>query len=75
MLQGPHAWGYDWTPNGYCDAYNIGTEVTTVMYPHVHLIPRRKGDMKIKGGVIVKTKIQSSKKIQDNRFVYGGDCV
>jgi ATP adenylyltransferase len=35
--------------SGDCDAYNIGinrgTEAgQTVMYPHVHLIPRRKGD-------------------------------
>lgn len=43
-------WGYGWVSQGYCDAYNIGQNVgveagQTVDYPHVHLIPRRKGDM------------------------------
>lgn len=36
--------------NGECDAYNIGINLgeaagQTVMYPHVHLIPRRAGDV------------------------------
>ena len=36
--------------SGYCDAFNLGQNVgevagQTVMWPHVHLIPRRKGDM------------------------------
>lgn len=35
---------------GECDAFNIGLNSgeaagQTVMYPHVHLIPRRKGDV------------------------------
>ena len=35
--------------NGECDAFNIGINMgreagQTVMYPHVHLIPRRAGD-------------------------------
>lgn len=35
---------------GDCDAFNIGINMggdagQTVMYPHVHLIPRRKGDV------------------------------
>ena len=35
--------------NGECDAFNIGINMgtaagQTVMYPHVHLIPRRSGD-------------------------------
>ena len=43
-------WGYDWVQKGYCDAYNIGQNIgeqagQTVMWPHVHLIPRRNGDM------------------------------
>jgi diadenosine tetraphosphate (Ap4A) HIT family hydrolase len=39
------------------DAFNVGQNVgeaagQTVMYPHVHMIPRRKGDMKDpRGGV------------------------
>ena len=45
-----YRWGYDWVDRGYCDAFNIGQNVgeaagQTVMYPHIHLIPRRKGDM------------------------------
>lgn len=35
--------------NGDCDAFNVGMNMgaaagQTVMYPHVHLIPRRSGD-------------------------------
>lgn len=35
---------------GECDAFNVGINMgteagQTVMYPHVHLIPRRKGDV------------------------------
>lgn len=42
---------------GTCDGYNIGINMGTAagqtcMYPHVHLIPRRKGDCaNPKGGV------------------------
>ena len=52
-----YAWGYDWVKSGYCDAYNIGQNCgeaagQTVDYPHVHLIPRRIGDMEDpRGGV------------------------
>ena len=52
-----YKWGYDWVERGYCDAFNIGQNVgkeagQTVMYPHIHLIPRRLGDMKDpRGGV------------------------
>ena len=52
-----YAWGYDWVQRGYCDAYNLGQNIgeaagQTVMWPHVHLIPRRKGDMEDpRGGV------------------------
>lgn len=50
-------WGYGWVKDGYCDAYNIGQNIgaeagQTIEYPHVHLIPRRKGDMEDpRGGV------------------------
>ena len=45
-----YQWGFDWVQKGYCDAYNIGQNVgreagQTIMYAHVHLIPRRKADM------------------------------
>ena len=52
-----YKWGYDWTERGYCEAFNIGQNVgeaagQTVEYAHVHLIPRRKGDMEDpRGGV------------------------
>jgi diadenosine tetraphosphate (Ap4A) HIT family hydrolase len=36
--------------DGECDAFNVGLNMgsaagQTVMYPHVHLIPRRNGDV------------------------------
>lgn len=42
--------GTDMVRQGECDAFNIGINIgeaagQTVMYPHVHLIPRRKGDV------------------------------
>jgi ATP adenylyltransferase len=42
-------WGQSMVTNGDCDGYNIGlnhgtSAGQTVMYPHVHLIPRRTGD-------------------------------
>ena len=45
-----YRWGTDWVDRGYCDAFNVGQNVgtaagQTVMYPHIHLIPRRRGDM------------------------------
>ena len=45
-----YSWGYDWVQRKYCDAYNIGQNIgeeagQSIMYPHVHLIPRRKNDM------------------------------
>ena len=46
------AWseGQAMVSRGECDAYNIGMNMgeaagQTIMYPHVHLIPRRKGDV------------------------------
>lgn len=50
-------WGYGWVEQNFCDSYNIGQNCgieagQTVMYPHIHLIPRRKGDMKDpRGGI------------------------
>ena len=42
-------YGRQMVANGYWDAFNIGINMgqaagQTVMYPHVHLIPRRTGD-------------------------------
>lgn len=49
--------GYEGVRMGRWDAFNVGQNVgeaagQTVMYPHVHMIPRRKGDMNDpRGGV------------------------
>ena len=45
-----YKFGYDGVASERWDGYNIGQncgEVAgqTVMYPHIHMIPRRKGDM------------------------------
>lgn len=45
-----HEWGERWVLEECCDGYNIGQNIgtsagQTVMYSHVHLIPRRYGDM------------------------------
>tara|TARA_B100001057_G_scaffold411214_1_gene426720 strand:- start:1671 stop:2063 length:393 start_codon:yes stop_codon:yes gene_type:complete len=83
-FEAAYKWGYDWVERGYCDAFNVGQNVgeeagQTVMYPHIHLIPRRKGDMADpKGGVrgvipdMQKYTITNSK--QPDLFLEG-DCV
>lgn len=52
-----YKFGFDGVETNKWDAFNIGQNVgveagQTVMYPHVHMIPRRKGDMENpRGGV------------------------
>jgi diadenosine tetraphosphate (Ap4A) HIT family hydrolase len=55
-----YRWGTDWVDRGYCDAFHPVNVVIhegeaarhTVKYPHIHLIPRRAGDMSDpRGGV------------------------
>jgi len=52
-----YKFGYDGVVSERWDAFNIGQNCgeaagQTVMYPHVHMIPRRKGDMEDpRGGV------------------------
>lgn len=52
-----YKFGYEGVSSEKWDAFNIGQNVgepagQTVMYPHVHMIPRRKGDMEDpRGGV------------------------
>lgn len=52
-----YKFGYDGVVSERWDAFNIGQNVgeaagQTVMYPHVHMIPRRHGDMEDpRGGV------------------------
>ena len=81
-----YAWGYDWVQKGYCDSYNIGQNVgteagQTVMWPHVHLIPRRKGDMAdprggVRGVIPEKQKYRYIDPKQPRLFVdLEGDCV
>lgn len=48
-FQAAYKWGYNGVSNGNWDGFNIGQNCgvaagQTVMYPHVHMIPRRKGD-------------------------------
>ena len=83
-----YAWGYDWIQKGYCDAYNIGQNIgeaagQTVMWPHVHLIPRRTGDMEDpRGGVrhVIPEKGNYKKNETDplqldiEDVVYGSGC-
>ena len=45
-----YQFGYEGVELGRWEAFNIGQNVgeaagQTIMYPHVHMIPRRKGDM------------------------------
>ena len=79
-----YKWGYDWVERGYCDSFNIGQNVgkeagQTVMWPHVHLIPRRKGDMSdpkggVRGVIPNMQKYTISNPKQPDLFLEG-DCV
>ena len=45
-----YKWGYDGLERELWDGFNVGQNVgvaagQTVMYPHVHMIPRRTGDV------------------------------
>lgn len=52
-----YSWGYNGIQSQRWEAFNIGQNCgeaagQTIMYPHVHMIPRRKGDMEDpRGGV------------------------
>lgn len=52
-----YKFGHDMMMRGLCDGFNIGQNVgesagQTVNYPHVHLIPRRTGDVEDpRGGI------------------------
>ena len=81
-----YSWGYDWVQKGYCDSYNIGQNVgveagQTVMWPHVHLIPRRKGDIEDpRGGVrgviphMQKYKVPDPNQIDIDDIIDGVGC-
>ena len=76
----PYAWGYDWTPNGYCDAYNIGQNIgteagQTVMYPRTFDSQDAKAIWKIqrwcKRCNSEKQKYNPPRRFKTIRFVYG----
>ena len=51
-----HKFGDDDVRQGKIDAFNIGSNFgiyagQTIMWPHIHFIPRYKGDSKIIGGI------------------------
>lgn len=79
-----YAWGYDAVQNGYYDAYNIGQNVgveagQTVEWPHVHLIPRRKGDMEdprggVRGVIPEKQKYSKKDELQTDLFEDNVGC-
>jgi len=56
-FKGAYKFGFDGVQSERWDAFNVGqncgeTAGQTVMYPHIHMIPRRKGDMEDpRGGV------------------------
>jgi diadenosine tetraphosphate (Ap4A) HIT family hydrolase len=49
-MEDAYLWGVKLVESGECDAFNIGLNSgeaagQTVMYPHIHLLPRRWGDV------------------------------
>ena len=69
-----YKWGYEGVELGRWDGFNIGQNVgevagQTVMYPHIHMIPRRKRDMENpRGGVrhVIPEKSNNRKKTQES---------
>ena len=81
-----HKHGQELVLAGYCDGFNVGVNHgesagQTVMYPHVHLIPRRAGDMNDpRGGVrhVIPEKGNYKKDTVDiddiKDIIYGDGC-
>tara|TARA_R110002167_G_scaffold35388_4_gene113191 strand:- start:5067 stop:5435 length:369 start_codon:yes stop_codon:yes gene_type:complete len=49
-FEGAYKQGQALVEEGFCDGYNVGMNMgkhagQTVMYPHIHFIPRREGDL------------------------------
>ena len=71
-----YRWGTDWVDRGYCEAFNVGMNVgeaagQTVKYPHIHLIPRRTGDMSDpRGGVRHVIPTKGNYKLGENNEEY-----
>lgn len=64
---------------GEIDAYNVGLNAgiaagQTVMYPHIHMIPRRRGDMEDPTGGVRGVIPEQQKYIAEGTYdvVYGG---
>ena len=72
--KGAYKWGFEGVELGRWDGFNIGQNIgetagQTVMFPHVHMIPRRKGDMDDpRGGVrhVIPEKGNYRKKTQES---------
>ena len=48
--------GHEWISEGKMDSFNVGSNFgkyagQTIMWPHIHFIPRHKGDSKTIGGI------------------------
>ena len=48
--------GNEWVKQGKMEGFNVGMNIgecagQTVLWPHIHFIPRRKGDAEKKGGM------------------------
>ena len=48
--------GKEWVKEGKMEGFNVGMNIgecagQTIFWPHIHLIPRRKGDANKKGGM------------------------
>ena len=78
-------YAYEWGVEGVCnykwEAFNIGINNgeaagQTVMWPHVHLIPRREGDVKdpkrVKGGVRHVIPLKGYYEEEDDKKKYKG---
>lgn len=74
-----YAFGENMVADGECDGFNVGMNSgisagQTVMYPHIHMIPRRRGDMKDPAGGVrgVIPEQQKYEKDMPYDVVYGG---
>jgi len=51
-----HRYGQDWIKEGKMNGYNVGMNIglcagQTIMWPHIHFIPRHDGDAEHVGGM------------------------
>ena len=74
-----YEFGNNLVKDSECDAFNVGMNAgisagQTVMYPHIHMIPRRRGDMTDPAGGVrgVIPEQQKYEKEMPVDVVYGG---